>query len=61
MLNDSFPTIYRIDRIESYKVLPEKFRIPYTDRFEEGEFRKRIQFMMGADSRKSSSSTKAAA
>ena len=47
VLNDSFPTIYRIDRIESYKVLPEKFRIPYTDRFEEGEFRKRIQFMMG--------------
>lgn len=28
-------------------MLPEKFRIPYTDRFEEGEFRKRIQFMMG--------------
>lgn len=47
VLNDSFPTIYRIDRIESYKVLSEKFRIPYTDRFEEGEFRKRIQFMMG--------------
>lgn len=47
VINDSFPTIYRIDRIESYKVLPEKFKIPYTNRFEEGEFRKRIQFMFG--------------
>ena len=47
VLNDSFPTIYRIDRIESYKILPEKFRIPYSSRFEEGEFRKRIQFMFG--------------
>ena len=47
VLNDSFPTIYRIDRIESYKILPEKFKIPYSSRFEEGEFRKRIQFMFG--------------
>ena len=47
MLNDSFPTIYRIDRIESYKILLEKFKIPYSSRFEEGEFRKRIQFMFG--------------
>ncbi|MGN0466735.1 MAG: helix-turn-helix transcriptional regulator [Lachnospiraceae bacterium] len=47
VLNDSFPTIYRIDRIKKLKVLNEKFRIPYRDRFEEGEFRKRIQFMYG--------------
>lgn len=47
VLNDSFPTIYRIDRIKSLKVLDEKFHIPYKDRFEEGEFRKRIQFMYG--------------
>ena len=45
--NDPFPTIYRIDRIESLKVLDEHFKIPYADRFEEGEFRKRIQFMYG--------------
>ena len=44
---DPFPTIYRIDRIESLKVLDEHFKIPYSDRFEEGEFRKRIQFMYG--------------
>lgn len=47
VLNDSFPTIYRIDRIQNLAVLEEKFRIPYNDRFEEGEFRKRIQFMYG--------------
>lgn len=45
--DDLFPTIYRIDRIYSFKVLDEHFRIPYTSRFEEGEFRKRIQFMYG--------------
>lgn len=44
---DSFPTIYRIDRIKSLSVLEEKFHIPYSSRFEEGEFRKRIQFMYG--------------
>lgn len=44
---DAFPTIYRIDRIQSLEVLEEHFHIPYNDRFEEGEFRKRIQFMYG--------------
>ena len=29
------------------KVLEEKFFIPYRSRFEEGEFRKRVQFMYG--------------
>lgn len=47
VLNDSFPTIYRIDRIKSLKILDERFHIPYSSRFEEGEFRKRIQFMYG--------------
>lgn len=45
--DDLFPTIYRIDRIRSFQVLEEHFRIPYKDRFEEGEFRKRVQFMYG--------------
>ena len=40
-----YPAIFRIDRIKSYKELGEKFKIPYSDRFEEGEFRKRVQFM----------------
>ena len=47
VINDAFPTIYRIDRIKSMRVLDERFHIPYTSRFEEGEFRKRIQFMYG--------------
>ena len=47
VINDAFPTIYRIDRIKSLRVLEERFHIPYTSRFEEGEFRKRIQFMYG--------------
>ena len=47
ILEDSFPTIYRMDRIHSLKISKEKFNIPYKDRFEEGEFRKRIQFMYG--------------
>lgn len=45
--NDPFPTIYRIDRIEDLQVLDEHFKIPYANRFEEGEFRKRVQFMYG--------------
>lgn len=47
VINDSFPTIYRIDRIKKMTVLEERFHIPYSSRFEEGEFRKRIQFMYG--------------
>lgn len=47
VINDSFPTIYRIDRIKKIRILEEKFHIPYRNRFEEGEFRKRVQFMYG--------------
>ena len=45
--NDPFPTIYRIDRIQDYIVTDEHFNVPYQNRFEEGEFRKRVQFMYG--------------
>lgn len=47
VLNDAFPTIYRIDRIKNMTLCRERFHIPYSNRFEEGEFRKRIQFMYG--------------
>ena len=47
VIDDAFPTIYRIDRIAGYKVLDKQFKIPYGNRFKEGEFRKRIQFMYG--------------
>ena len=40
-----YPTIFRIDRIKDYKRLDKKFKIAYANRFEEGEFRKRVQFM----------------
>lgn len=45
--NDPFPTIYRIDRIKDYTVTDTHFNVPYQNRFEEGEFRKRVQFMYG--------------
>lgn len=47
VLDDAFPTIYRIDRIKKLNVMEEGFYIPYSNRFEEGEFRKRVQFMYG--------------
>ncbi len=40
-----YPAIFRVDRIEKYRQTGERFRISYGGRFEEGEFRKRIQFM----------------
>lgn len=40
-----YPTIFRLDRIKSYRKLGETFKVQYNSRFEEGEFRKRIQFM----------------
>ena len=44
---DITPTIYRLDRIKTLSVESESFRIPYNQRFQEGEFRKRVQFMYG--------------
>ena len=49
---DPFPTIYRIDRIESLEVADKHYNVPYDSRFEEGEFRKRVQFMFGGKLRK---------
>lgn len=51
-LNDKLPAIYRIDRIKDFSIMEEHFKIPYADRLEEGEFRKRIQFMYGGKLRK---------
>ena len=45
--DDLFPTIYRVDRIRSFRVTDEHFQVPYRERFQEGEFRKRVQFMYG--------------
>lgn len=40
-----YPTIYRIDRIDALTVTAIPFDVPYRDRFQEGEFKKRVQFM----------------
>ena len=44
---DAGPTIYRIDRIVDQRVTDTHFPVIYADRFQEGEMRKRIQFMYG--------------
>lgn len=44
-LKGKYPTIYRVDRIKKFKILDEHFPVIYQSRFEEGEFRKRVQFM----------------
>lgn len=40
-----YPAIFRIDRIDAYELMEERFTLPYANRFQEGEFRKRVQFM----------------
>lgn len=45
--SDLYPTIYRVDRIRSFFVTEERFTPAYATRFQEGEFRKRVQFMYG--------------
>jgi len=40
-----YPIIFRIDRINEIEKMQERFRIPYKDKFSDGEFRKRVQFM----------------
>ena len=49
---EMYPTIYRIDRIKKFQILDEHFKVPYENRFEEGEFRKRVQFMYSGSLRK---------
>lgn len=51
-IHETYPTIYRLDRIVRLRVLDESFRVLYSNRFEEGEFRKRVQFMYGGKLRK---------
>ena len=44
---DPYPTIYRIDRICAFRATGEHFTPAYAKRFQEGEFRRRVQFMYG--------------
>lgn len=45
--DDLYPTIYRIDRIRTFRVTQKHFVPAYASRFQEGEFRRRVQFMYG--------------
>lgn len=47
-----YPTVFRIDRLESINRSGERFTIPYRDKFNEGEFRKRVQFMYSGELRR---------
>lgn len=40
-----FPTVFRLDRIVDHQVTETNFKIRYAERFEEGIFRKQVQFM----------------
>lgn len=45
----SFPKVYRVDRITTFKVTNKRFKVQHVKKFEEGEFRKRVQFMYTGD------------
>lgn len=40
-----YPIVFRIDRMSNILETGEYFSVPYKDRFNDGEFRKRVQFM----------------
>lgn len=40
-----YPTIYRVDRIKDIVITDRKYKVDYTNRFQDGEYRKLIQFM----------------
>lgn len=54
MADDShdFPTVFRIDRISEFQRTGNRFQIPYKDKFNDGEFRKRVQFMYPGELRR---------
>lgn len=44
-----YPTIFRIDRIQKIDITNTRFSVPYSQRFSEAEFKKRIQFMYSGE------------
>jgi len=50
--NKDFPTTFRIDRIANLKGIKQHFYIPYKDKFNDGKFRKRVQFMYSGELRR---------
>lgn len=49
---DGNPIVFRIDRISEMKPTGERFTVPYRERFSDGDFRKRIQFMYSGELKK---------
>ncbi len=47
-----YPIVFRIDRIFELKPTGEHFQIPYSKMFNDGEFRKRVQFMYSGELKK---------
>lgn len=45
----NYPTVFRVDRISKIVNTEEKFHIPYKDKFNDGEFRKRVFYMYPGD------------
>ncbi|WP_195514081.1 helix-turn-helix transcriptional regulator [Turicibacter sanguinis] len=43
--SNPYPISFRLDRILSYEILNESFKIPYSHRFETGDFRNKINMM----------------
>lgn len=48
----NFPTTFRIDRIQEAAPTKTTFAIPYSDKFSESEWRKRVQFMYSGELRR---------
>lgn len=42
---EDWPTIFRIDRMEEFHGTKESFYVPYVEKFNDGQFRNRVQFM----------------
>lgn len=40
-----YPISFRLDRILSYEILNERFKVPYSQRFESGDFHNKINMM----------------
>lgn len=44
-----YPAIYRVDRIKDLIITDRKYKVDYSKRFQDGEFRKLIQFMQSGE------------
>lgn len=47
--SDEYPTIFRVDRIKELVTTDKKFKVDHSKRFQDGEFRKLIQFMQAGE------------